>query len=163
MATNSYILARISDPVKLIAAAASLKSIDSVLHWDAVEGHVQIVVKINSPASNIPDSIKKIGSLIEIFAYDIIQDGREKNFAPDKVYTYLFIETESAKIDSVKSALEKLSSVYSVEKISGGCDLVAIIEGDSFQSTENLIREKISVLEGILRIKKDRVINLLNI
>jgi DNA-binding Lrp family transcriptional regulator len=163
MVKTSYVLVRLADTTKLLNAISVIQGCDSVRQWSAVDGNVHLVMKISSPVSDIPSSIREIESLEDLSSLDISQDCGEKEIKSDKAYTYLFIETEPAKKNQIKEQLEKLQEIFSVDVVSGGCDLVAVIEADNFQNIDTVIREKIPVLDGILRMKTYRVINLKNI
>ena len=44
-----------------------------------------------------------------------------------------------------------------------GAELVAVVNGDSFQSIDRAVNDQIRLIDGVLRLKQDRVINLRNI
>jgi DNA-binding Lrp family transcriptional regulator len=91
-----------------------------------------------------------------------IQKGECEKVAtdPSLCYAYVFIETEKAKLNSVKKALENIDQVVFCSHTDGGCDLVAVIKGENFSEVDRVIAGKIRVLDGILRLKHNRIIDL---
>jgi DNA-binding Lrp family transcriptional regulator len=161
MSAGSYVLVRFSDPKKLFPAIKTIEQCHAVTRWDAVEGHVHLVMKLNFPTSALPSEIMKLDGVGQFLAYDVLLDEKEcKTITPDRCHAYVFIEIEPAKINNVKNTLEKIESVLFCHRINGGCDLVAVISGDNFEVIDRIIRENLLRLDGILRLKVDRIIDL---
>jgi len=157
----SYILVRFSDPDKLIPALKTLSETPSVVEWHAVEGHVHIVIKTEGSSSSVPDEIRKIGGLEELLVYDIVEECKAaKSRNPDWSYAYLFIETERSGRDQTRKLLENWEAVHSCDLTSGGCDLVVLLGGETIGKIDAGVRERIYTADGILRVKRDDLINL---
>jgi DNA-binding Lrp family transcriptional regulator len=161
MNIGRYLLARFSDSEKLLPAVTNLKTCEQVQRWDAVEGHVNLIIKLKSPAGALPEIIKKFDGLDELFSYDILADSEvNADFDPKYSYSYIFIESESAKIEKIRASLHATDGILFASSVRGGCDIVAIVKGDTFSSVDRIVNEKIRILDGILRIKVDRIIDL---
>jgi hypothetical protein len=157
----SYILARFSKLDKLIPALKILSEIPSVIQWHAVEGHVNLVIKLNGSSADLPDQLKKIDGLDEILVYDIVEECKQpKQQKPDWSYAYLFIETERSSRDQIRKLLEGWDAVQCCELTSGGCDFAVLIGGETISNIDAGIRERIYTSDGIIRVKRDDVINL---
>jgi hypothetical protein len=160
MNAGSYLLARFSDPEKLESTINMIGGNQEVKQWNAVKGHVDLIVRLHHPNS-ISDKIRNIVGDNQFFVYNI-QTGEqeEKLMAVDRCHAYVFIETEPTKADKIKGAIRKIDNILYCQSLSGGCDLVTVIYGDQFEVIDRIIREKIQPLDGILRLKTDRVIDL---
>ena len=159
MSAGAYILARFSDSDKLLPAVKLLDDIDPVTRWDAVDGHVHLVIQTKPTPT--PEAIKSLGGLNELVRYDIIEDGnRGAELDPSLAYAYVFIEIEPARREAVQQAVAALSETQYCSITSGGCDLVAMIRGPRFSAIEATVAEKIRPLDGVLRLKHDRIIDL---
>ena len=158
----AYVLARFSHPDKLVPAIAALKACPQVQRWDAVEGrHYQLVIKLSPPTAPLPNEIRQIDGVRELTAFEIVADvDHGAQLTPQHCHAYLFIECEPGKLDSVTAALDGLEQVATCSQVRGGCDLVIIVRGDSFQAIDRFVNDKIQHLDGILRLKKNRVIDL---
>jgi DNA-binding Lrp family transcriptional regulator len=161
MSSATYVLARFLDPEKLPPAIAVLNDCKRVKRWNAVEGHVNLVIKLDSLSDALPDGIKRLEGINEMFRYDILTDRDQANaLDPRFCHAYVFIEVESEKADEVQKELQSMDSLIFVSKVRGGCDFVAIIRSESFNSIDNIVSDRIRVLDGIIRMKVDRVIDL---
>ena len=161
MNVGAYVLARFSDREKLIPAIAQVQQCEHLQYWCAVEGHVNLIVKLKSYLSFPPDRLKKMEGLKELLPYEIQTDhdtGIE--FDSRFNYSYLFIESESAKINAITNSLNSMSDVVSTSVVRGGCDIVAVVKGSSFHEIDRTVDANIRNLDGILRLKVDRVIDL---
>ena len=162
MSVGTYVLARFSDTEKLLPAIEKLKTCEQVRRWNAVEGHVHLIIKTKTSSASLPDTIKKLDGLSEILSYDILSDGQgeDKDFDSKYCYSYVFIECESAKTEKIINSLQTEDGILFASSVRGGCDIVALVRGDTFSAIDRIVNEKISILDGILRMKTDRVIDL---
>ncbi|MEW6051161.1 MAG: Lrp/AsnC ligand binding domain-containing protein [Candidatus Zixiibacteriota bacterium] len=159
MSAGAYLLARFTDPEQLLPAVKLLDSLQPIIRWDAVDGHVHLVIKTKPAAT--PDAIKSLIGLDELLRYDIVDNGDTGAiFDPSLSYAYVFIEAEACRRESVRESIAALSETHFCSATTGGCDVVAVIRGPRFSAVENTIAEKIRSLEGVLRLKHDRIIDL---
>jgi hypothetical protein len=161
MNVGAYVLARFSDHEKLIPAIVQVQQCKHVQRWNAVDGHVNLVVKLASYQSSPPDLLKKMAGVRELLPYEIQTDhDTGKDFDPRFCYTYLFIESESAKVKAIFNSLNSMSEIVSSSVVDGGCNIIAVVKGSSFLEINRTIDANIRNLDGILRLKADRVIDL---
>lgn len=162
MSAAAYVLARFSHPDKLVPALAALDACPQVQRWDAVEGrHFQLVLKLHPPAAPLPDAIRQLDGAREFITFEIVADvDPGAKLTPQVRHAYLFLECEPGKLASVTAALDGLEPVVACAQVRGGCDLVVIVRGDSFLALDRFVHDRIQHLDGILRLKKNRVIDL---
>jgi DNA-binding Lrp family transcriptional regulator len=127
-----------------------------------VEGrHFQLVLKLHPPGAPLPDAIRQIDGLREWTTFEIVADvDPGATLTPQLCHAYLFLECEPGKLDRVTAALDGLAQVEACSQVRAGCDLVAIVRGETFQAIDRFVQDKIQHLDGILRLKKNRVIDL---
>ena len=78
----------------------------------------------------------------------------------DKPGSYLFVETEKDRQEDVARALAQLDGIVYCHRTSGSCDLVAVARSNTFQMLERLVHDRIRSLDGVLRIRQNRIISL---
>jgi DNA-binding Lrp family transcriptional regulator len=161
MTVGSYVLARFSDPEKLLPAMHTIQSCEPVLRWHAVDGHVQLVMKVATSAAALPESLKRLEGVDKMLTYDILLDMEDDTqIDPAMAHAYLFLEVEITRLDKVRAALAAMPEVLFCSTTRGGCDLVAIVTGGNFDAVEHVINDKIRMLDGVLRLKQNYVIEL---
>ncbi|MBI5385326.1 MAG: Lrp/AsnC ligand binding domain-containing protein [Verrucomicrobia bacterium] len=154
-------MARLSDPQRRVPALSSLSTSAGVRHWDAVEGHVNLVIHLDGPAHPLPLAIAGLDGLREVVALEILSEThRSESLDLELRHAYVFIESEPARTAAIKAAMEAMDPVASCAVVRGGCDLVVVVQGESFTAIDRFVNDKIQHLDGILRLKKNRVIDL---
>ncbi len=71
---------------------------------------------------------------------------------------YLKIEVEMGKERSVRDALLKFDEVKGAELTTGGQDILAVIEADSFEDMLQVVVDKLRTLKGIKNTVTDLVL-----
>ncbi len=161
MSVASYLLATVSSPDNLLPAIESINKLDTLLGWDAVDGHFDFVIKLSSASADALKSGGSISELNNMNVCDIINDN-EKSLADDSELcrSYLFIETNQSNNAEVLNTIGQLESILFCSTTKGECDIVAVITGETFSDIERTIERIIRPLDGLLRIKTNRIIDL---
>lgn len=160
MSLGAYLLLRFSDSKQLLPAITRLKTCPQVQRWDAMEGHAHLVVRTSSPVSSPPEEIRQLAGLRDLVAHEILSGPTPPGFKASLCHAYVFIETEPTKTPVIKSLLDGMPEVHSCVTVRGGCDLVVVVQGETFKSITTTVHQKISHLDGVLRLKMGRVIDL---
>jgi DNA-binding Lrp family transcriptional regulator len=161
MANSSYILARFSGHEKLVPAIRAIGEFDFVNQWFAVEGHVNLILKVGRNDLKAQERIKVLDGLEELMSCEVIEEVPSVlDMRPDRMYAFLFIETESTKLDGLKGLLRGNVSTVSCEQVRGSYDLVVVAGGEKFSDIDRIVNETVRPLDGILRLKVDKVINM---
>jgi DNA-binding Lrp family transcriptional regulator len=79
---------------------------------------------------------------------------------PAMAQAYLFLEVEITKLYKVRTRLTAMPEVLFCSTTRGGCDLVALVTGGTFDAIDHIINDKIRMLDGVLRLKQNYVIEL---
>lgn len=157
----AFVLARFTDSEKRLPAISQLDNCAPVKRWDAVDGHFHLVLRVEGSASALPDAVRKLIGLQTVAAYDIIgNDNCGPDAPPDGTRAYIFVDAEPALKDGLLKTVREFPETVCAASVKGGCDVVAVIQGESIQSLERTINEKIRPLNGVLRLKHNHIIDL---
>ncbi|MEE8575950.1 MAG: Lrp/AsnC ligand binding domain-containing protein [candidate division Zixibacteria bacterium] len=161
MSTGAYVLVKFNDREKLLPAVEALAGLPKISKWNAVDGYFNLILKLEANDSSLIKEIEKLDGCSELTSCELLSDNEaEGDLSPDYSYSYLLIETERYQQKAVQSSLEKLEAVTFCSPTSGGCDLVAIVKGETFDEIDHIVNGDIRRLDGILRLKQDRIIPL---
>ncbi len=163
MSTRALLLARISDPESLVPTAEVLEHSESVDCWNAVDGHVDLVAKLNASPAALLEEIWKIGGVESLEVIDLAEETGSILCNPSFCYSFVFLEIEPGKSALIRQKLSGIPQVIFSSLRQGEEELVAVVNGPSFQSVNRTVDEQIRLIDGVLRLKQDRVINLKNI
>ncbi|MCX6144829.1 MAG: hypothetical protein NTZ35_16610 [Ignavibacteriales bacterium] len=160
MSSGALLLARLSDPERLIPTAEVFEHSEFVDCWNAVDGHVDLVALIKTPASALPAQFRNLPGIDELYVFDLTDDGAKLVCELALSHSFLFLEVEADKLADVQSRIKALAQVIFCSRMQDRNELVAVISGDNFQSIDRMVNNQIRPIDGVLRVKQDRVINL---
>jgi len=163
MSTRALLLARMSDPESLVPVAEILEHSEIVDCWNAVDGHVDLVAKLNAQPAELLEEIWKVGGIDDVEVIELSDETGSILCNPSFCYSFVFLEVEPAKRSAIRDQLSALQQVGFCSSREDGAELVAVVNGASFQSINRAVNEQIRPIDGVLRLKQDRVINLKNI
>ncbi len=163
MSTRTLLLARMSDPERLVPAAEVLEHSEIVDSWNAVDGHVDLVAKLNAPGAELLEEIWNIGGVQDIEVFDLSDESGNILCNPSSSYSFVFLEVERSKASTIREQLSALEQIMYCSSRQDGSELVVVVNGPSFQAVDRTVNERIRLIDGVLRLKQDRVINLKNI
>lgn len=160
----SYVLVKFKKPDKLIPALKDLSKNPLIKEWDAVEGHVNLVIKFENFTVAILNQIKIIEGFGKYDIYNVNQECRQAKERDIKLsYAYLFIEIDQKKHEQIKKLLTDWEIVYRCEYVSNGCDFLVLVGAETIGQIDTAIKNTLNEADGILRFKRADVINLENI
>ncbi len=161
MNSDCYLLIKFATKLNLVEAIEQLGLLPQVKGWDAVSGDFSLVVRVQGDTEPILNTLKDQDDSLESSVCHLTNpDDLSTIKAEDRPGSYIFVETEKDRLQEVAQALTKLDDVEYCHFTSGACDLVAVARADSFQMLERLVRDRIRPLDGVLRIKQNRIISL---
>ena len=163
MSTRALLLARMSDPESLVPVAEILERSEFVDCWNAVDGHVDLVAKLNAQPAELLEEIWSVGGIDHVDVLELSDETGSILCDPSSCYSFVFLEVEPEKRSSLREQLSALKEVGFCSSRVDGADIVAVVNGSSFQSINRAVNEQIRLIDGVLRLKQDRVINLKNI
>jgi DNA-binding Lrp family transcriptional regulator len=159
MSNGACILAHFADREKLIPAAAKLAEDRAVTRWDAVDGHVHLVAW-SSDMNAARGAVTALDGVDRVTAYETTPAAVTVPADSTQCFAYVFVETETAKRDQVIKSLGQITEIVSTIAASGGCDIIALVGGETFSRVDAVVRDRIRPLDGVLRLKHNRIIDL---
>ena len=159
MSAGYYLLVRFDDRSKLPLAVGVLESIDSIQRWDPVDGYYSLVIKTDD--LSVSEKVSQLEGFSELARCEI-KDDNEVGMSGDdnSSSSYLFIETENHQQDSIQEQIKQCEGVMFVSPTIGDFDLVAVLGADNFDQIDRVVRKELRLLDGVIRIKQDRIIHL---
>ncbi len=152
-----------SDPESLVPAAEILEHSEIVDCWNAVDGHVDLVAKLNAPPSGLIEEIESLGGVEGVEILELAEESGSIICNPSFCYSFVFLEVEPAKSHQIRGKLSAFEQVVFTSSREDGAEIIAVVHGASFQSINRIVDEQIRTIDGVLRLKQDRVISLKNI
>lgn len=67
------------------------------------------------------------------------------------IKVYLLIETQTGESNAVLEALKKLDQTVQADRVTGPYDIICVIETGSLDNVDNIIRDNIHTMNGVIR------------
>jgi CheY-like chemotaxis protein len=162
---------------------------NNVLYCDATRGEYDIILllqgqtqdQVDDTVIEIKEKIRGIESLVYLPVENPMLDESTKGIIADvenaladdanglgrnnayrkRVCSYLFIEMEREKLDSIYPLVRLNENVVYCDCTEGSYNLILLVHGSDFSDIDRVVEEKISTIDGILRIKEFPIINLM--
>lgn len=183
---STYITLRITDPAKDMEAYQTLYNMEGIASCDAVHGDVDIILLAQAMSEEglrkIYDEVKAVegveaASVSSVERPSLDRDVEEfigiykeavKGSARDRLpkirgtKSYVIVDIDKNAIQQVFTTLFFLDEVFFCDVVDDGTRLIGIIsEGGAFGKTPRIV-EKLSLVDGVLRVKDAKIINLLD-
>jgi hypothetical protein len=160
MSTPALLLAQMSDPESLVPAARVFEHSEIVEWWYAVDGHIDLVAKLSAPSRELLNEIQGFPGVQNTEAFELSDESGNLLCNPGSCYSFVFLEVEAERLGTIREVLADLKEVIFCASRQGASELVAVVSGNSFQSIDRIIDDQLRVIDGVLRLKQDRIINL---
>lgn len=183
---SAYITLRVTDPSKDMAAYRTLHGMDGIASCDAVHGDIDIVLVAQASSEEemqrVYDNVRAVDG-VEIVSLSAVERPKlerdveqfinvYKKAVKESVQSalprmrgtksYVIVDIDKHAIQQVFTTLFFLDEVLFCDVIDDGTRLLGIIsESGAFGKTPRII-EKLSAIDGVLRVKDARIINLLD-
>ena len=163
MSRLAILLLNIPDTERLVPVAAGMTSIKNLVSWQAVDGNANLVALIDGSADPLLDFLHKTAGDISMTMCETTpeaNDGSLPIVSPDTCWTWVFADIDQSKKNEIRRRLASLPQIPVSWAARGGCDLVALVSGKTLDEVDRTISREIQPLDGILRLKRNRIINL---
>jgi CheY-like chemotaxis protein len=183
---SSYITLRVTDPAQDMEAYRTLHSMEGIASCDAVNGDVDIILLAQASSEQelqkIYDNVKAVKgiSIVSLSAVErpkldrdveqfisVYQQAVKGNVQSDLprmrgTKSYVIVDIDKNAIQQVFTTLFFLDEIFFCDVADDGTKLIGIIsESGAFGKTPRII-EKLSLVDGVLRVKDAKIINLLD-
>lgn len=160
MSKTSLFLVRFDKRSRMIPATEKINSMESVKSWDAVDGFYGLVVRATKEQESIGKQLRALDGLDRLARCDLESDSLPYESESDNLQAYLFIEADNSQVEKLCSILNAIENVEFCLRSTGDFDLVVMVCGSDFDAIDRTIDETIHPLDGILRMKRSRIIEL---
>lgn len=179
---SAYAILKIEQNADLFGIYRKLYFDKNVLYCDAVKGEYDIFLLIQSSSQDgckeISDNIGKIDGVSEVEFLEVTNPLLEdslKNIlntysidSPENqirqlnnvVTSYVLVEIEQEKLDSIYPTLSLEDNVVYCDYTDSRYSLVLMVQGTQFNEIDNLVKNKIASLDGVLKVKEFPIITL---
>ena len=186
VSVSAYLTIRITDPDKSMDIYRKLYYMDGVQRCEAVRGDVDIIILAQADSEDeINKLFEKIGSMdgVEVVSMSRIERPKLDRGVHEFIKTYASLVKEAATqtsaknpgttsyviVDIDKNAIQQVfTTVFFIDEvvfcdvIEDGSKLVGMIRGESAVGTKPRIVEKLSQIEGVLRVREAKVIKIMD-
>ncbi|MBI5265879.1 MAG: Lrp/AsnC ligand binding domain-containing protein [candidate division Zixibacteria bacterium] len=161
MSKRFLLLAEVTDHEQLVPATRSLSDVAGVEWWHAVDGHINLVVCLNGDSGQVVSHLTSRAGNMPVATSEILSNGLPlPQLSKDDCHAWVFVEAEPAHLDKIRRHIEGIPGLVFTLTTRGACDLAALIKGPNSAAIDRTIDEQIRPLDGILRLKKNHIINL---
>jgi hypothetical protein len=159
VSNSTYLFARFDDRSRLDEASRQLIHLSQVRRWDAIDGYFQLAVRLSDAEESVLQHIRSLPGLTEAVDCPIaVDDEHNSVLDSDSRHSYLLIEALPEKLESVRRSIGETEHVLFCSSTDGPINLVAIVAGKSFGEIDQLVDAAIMPLDGVLRLKQNRVL-----
>jgi len=183
---SSYITLRITDQKKDIEAYRKLYNMEGIASCDAVHGDIDVVLlaqassqeELQKVFDNVravegveiaslstverPKLDRDVAQFIDIYKKAVKESAQDRLPRMRGTKSYVIVDIDKNAIQQVFTTLFFLDEVFFCDVVDDGTKLVGIIsESGAFGKTPRIV-EKLSVIDGVLRVKDAKIINLID-
>lgn len=161
MSTGAYAFLLFGDSEHLLPGIETVRKLPALTGWHAVDGHYHLALVLSSADESLREELLALPG-----AQDLLFCPVEKEiiggFTPDteRCHAWLTMEIDAAKRDDLESQMQQIEGVPLGALAFGSCGCVAAVSGDTFEQIDKIVDQRIRPLDGVLRVKRDRIIDL---
>ncbi len=153
----------IPDHDRLVPITKDLNTVAGVSQWYAVDGHANLIVVVEGSSDPLMNFLHRLAGDIAMTMCEVLTPAppfSQLTSANGDCSAWVFADVETSVQETVRSQVSALDGVALSLPTRGGADLVAVVTAKTLDEVDQIIGRKIQPLDGILRLKRNRVINL---
>jgi len=183
---SAYLTIRITDPARSMEIFNALHDLDGVASCDAVRGEVDVILLAHASSTGGIDALfakvkaipgvevvsvspverpkldRDVNEFIETYRRTVKQPAGEEARRQPGTVSYIIVDIDRNSIQKIFTTVFFVDEVVFCDVIDGGNRLVGMITGQGAMGRTPRIIEKLSQIDGVLRVKEARVIRLLD-
>lgn len=161
MSKQFLFLTTIPNHEQLVPTARDLGRLPGVTSWQAVDGHINLVVQVNGDTRHFLEYLTShVGDIPVTLCEVLTNGGQPLELSPDYCHAWVLVDVDSSRVEVLRQTLIDTDGVVSAQATRGGCDLAVLIKGPTFAEVDRTVNENIRPLDGVLRLKHHHIINL---
>ena len=164
MSTGAYAFLYFGDTEQLLPAIEAVQDLPELHAWHAVDGHYHLALTLQDGGDAVRQNLETLSGLQQLLFCPVERELRGGfTVESEPTYAWLTMEIERDKEDAVMMALDALPTEQLRVLAAGTCGAVAVAEGPTFEAIDRLVDAQIRPLDGVLRVKRDWIIDLTQI
>jgi hypothetical protein len=189
MNAAAYAFVRFTDAERLLPGIEAVRSLPGLAAWQAVDGHYHLAVTLTQSDDALPDALRALPDAlralpdalralpdalralpdalralpgVQDLLFCPVEDERRGGFTPDpeQCNAWLTMEIDAESREALAAALLAMETPRVGALAFGGHCCVAAVTGPGFGSIDAAVERDIRPLDGVLRVKRDWIIDL---
>lgn len=158
---DAYAFLLFRSPDQLIPGIQAVSQMPAVAAWHAVDGHFHLVLTLREATDGVRDELAALPGVADL-RYCPSERELKGAFTPDPAlcHAWLTMEVDAAKREDLEQAIPAIAELSLGALAFGACGCVAALSGDTFEEIDAAIDARLRPLDGVLRIKRERIIDL---
>ncbi|MCB2203715.1 hypothetical protein KQI65_03130 [bacterium] len=159
MSTGAYAFLFFGDTEQLLPAIDAVRGMPQTQSWHAVDGHYHLAVALSD--NTVRDQLADLPGVQNMLYCEVDNEIRGGfTVEAEPTYAWLTMEVDSEKAAEVQEALKALPENSFPALAFGDCGAVAAIKGATFEVVDKMVESAVRPLDGMLRVKRDWIIDL---
>jgi hypothetical protein len=161
MSIGAYAFLAFEDSEQLLPAVEFVRSLEGVRHWHAVEGHYHLAVAVDTGADTAITALRSLPGLADLAAFHLSTELiAMKELSPEHIHAYLIMETDPSTNVSVAEQLASMSDLHWVMLAVSDIGMIGILQSPGYDTLDRSVDRHLRPLDGILRLKRDWILDL---
>jgi hypothetical protein len=157
---GTYIFARFADRRVLDQVSRQIDGLNRIKRWDAIDGYFQLALRLTQADESDLQRIDALEGLTEAVNCPITIDDEHESVIPaDSCHSYLLIEAMPECLETVRQHICEHEQTLFCSATEGQYNLVAVVGGQSFSDIDRLVDKVVTPLDGVLRLKQNRILS----
>ncbi len=156
---GALVTVRFANGDDLMPAIETVRQTDGIVCWSAVDGHVDLILHCAAPPTLLPEPIAAFGNLGELHAFELPHGTSGSVCTPNACQSYVFLEIDDQARTAIEATVRTLPGIAFASAVAGSPAMVAVVSAENFDKVDAIV-ERIRAIDGVLRVKSDRIINL---
>jgi hypothetical protein len=161
MSTGAYAFLLFGDSGHLIPGIETVRKLPALMAWHAVDGHYNLALTLSSADDSLRTELQALPGVRDLLFCPVDKE-IVGGFVADAAHchAWLTMEIDAAKRGDLEKQMAELNGVPFGALAFGSCGCVAALSGDTFEQIDRIVDRHIRPLDGVLRVKRDRIIDL---
>ncbi|MBE0643303.1 MAG: hypothetical protein IH600_04425 [Bacteroidetes bacterium] len=161
MSTGAYAFLLFGDSEHLVPGIETVRKMPAVLAWHAVDGHYHLALVLASADETVRAELGALPGVQDLLFCPVEREVIN-GFTADAehCHAWLTMEIDAAKSTDLELQLQSIDGLEFGALAFGSCGCVAALSGDTFEQIDKVVDRHIRPLDGVLRVKRDWIIDL---
>ena len=161
MSTGAYAFLLFGDAEHLLPGIRTAGALPAVAGWHAVDGHFHLVLTLRDADNGLRAELAAIPGVEDLQFCEVAKElvgGFDAD--AEHCHAWLTMEIDADKRDDIERQLQAPGAPRFGALAFGSCGCVAALSGDTFEAIDAAVDAFIRPLDGVLRVKRERIIDL---